>query len=202
MGNSRNSTWIEISKFLEKYFPRNVKTVVEIGAGRCSWINSVRAPHRFAVDISEIVYESVENDVSPIVGDVTDLSNFKNDSVDVVLASNLFEHLHIIDVEKTLGEIHRILENNGRLIILQPNFKYAQKEYFDDYTHITIFNDTGFSELLGVSGFNIIKRWKRLVPFSFKSSPISVPKFIVWVYLRFPIRPFAKQMVFVCQKSK
>ena len=58
---------------------------------------------------------------------------FKNNEVSLIFASNILEHLSKEEFEKTLKEIKRILKKKGKLIIIQPNFKYAYKEYYDDF---------------------------------------------------------------------
>ena len=168
----RTVVWEELARFFKPWLPTPTKRVVEIGAGYCSWINAVSAPERYAVDISDIVCRHAGSDVTPVVGSVTDLSIVQDKSVDAVLASNILEHLTADEIPQTLKEVFRVLQPNGRFFILQPNFRFAWRRYFDDYTHRTVFTDEGLCGLLKFSGFKIIKCWPRLTPFSFKTTSL------------------------------
>jgi hypothetical protein len=48
-----------------------------------------------------------------------------------------------------------VLKPGGRFIIIQPNFRYAAKHYFDDYTHRSVFTDVSLPNLLRAHGFAI-----------------------------------------------
>lgn len=196
----RSLVWEEIALFFEPRLPNPTNQVVELGAGYCAWINSTTASERFAVDVSQIINSFASKGVTPIIGTATDLHFFENENTDVVLVSNLLEHLTREDVKITLNEIWRILRPGGRLFIVQPNFRFAWREYFDDYTHQTIFTDQGLCELLKTIDFTIINCWPRFTPLSFKSVRFSIPRFLIRLYLRLPWRPRAKQMAIIVEK--
>jgi SAM-dependent methyltransferase len=196
----RNAVWQEISVYLHEYFKKS-GTVLELGAGYCDFINSVPGAKKFAMDLSEIVKDFAGQDVESIIGSATDLSLFPDNSVDVVIASNLCEHLSNDDFNSLLKEVSRVLVVGGRFILMQPNFYYAYREYFDDYTHKKIFTHTGLCGQLQVSGFNIDKCISRFVPFSMASVRLPTPRFIIWCYLRSPWKPFAKQMLVIAEKK-
>jgi hypothetical protein len=121
--------------------------------------------------------------------------------VDVVFASNLFEHLSLSSLHETLEQIFLVLKNNGKLIILQPNFRYCFKEYFDDYTHLMVYTDRSMVDLLTTHSFIIERSLPRFIPFSMKSClPAIAP--LVWLYLRSPLKPWAGQMLIVAQKKE
>ena len=48
-----------------------------------------------------------------------------------------------------------MLRPGGRLLVIQPNFRYAFREYFDDYTHRSMFTDVSLPNLLRAQGFEI-----------------------------------------------
>ena len=197
----RAQVWVELNHFFGKYYPDNLRTVVELGAGYCFWINNIKSDKKIAIDISPVVEKHAKEDVEAIVRDASDLSFLPDKSVDMFLASNFFEHFAPEKVEEILKNIYRVLSNGGRLCILQPNFKYAYREYFDDHTHRAIFTDTGMCNLLKECGFNIKLNIPRFTPYSFKSSKLPTPRFLIKAYLNSPVRPGAKQMAIVVEKK-
>jgi len=179
------------------YFNRLIppdSTVLELGAGYCNFINNVKAARRIAFDVWPGVAEAAQPGVQPVVGTVTDLSSIPGGSVDFVFASNLFEHLTQTDFALTLRELRRTLSPQGTLNILQPNYKRAYREYFDDYTHIAIYSDISMCDFLAAHDFRVIERHAGFLPFSIKSRwPVS--PFLIRLYLASPFKPFAKQML-------
>ena len=89
--------------------------------------------------------------------------------VDFAFASNLFEHLSQGELVRLLDGLRRILSPRGTLNIIQPNFRYAYREYFDDYTHVAVYTDVGLCDLLRANGFDIIDMKPRFLPLSIKS---------------------------------
>ncbi len=128
------------------------------------------------------------------------LDNFEEDYFDVVFASNLLEHLTQEDMEGTLEGAKRILRPRGRFIVLQPNFRYAYKQYFDDYTHLQIFTHVGLCDLLKAHGFSILEVRPKFLPFSVKSNFPVIP-LLIRLYLNFPAKPFAGQMLVVAENG-
>lgn len=198
----REVVWYELNRFFSAFYPETLDQVVELGAAYCHWINAVDAKKKWAVDVSPLVAAYANQNTTPVIRDAKDLTFLADASVDMVLASNFFEHFTTEDVQSVLREVHRTLRTGGRLCILQPNFRYASREYFDDYTHRAIFTHDGFCGLLQAQGFQVVRSWPRLTPYSFKSSKITIPKIFVRWYLHSPIRPGAKQMAIIVEKRE
>lgn len=196
----RQAAWAVLAGYIQRDI-RPDACVLDLGAGYCSFINNIRAREKHALDRSEGITAYAEPDVHVHVRSCTNLRIFAEGYFDVVFASNLFEHLNQAEIAQTLAEITRILKVGGTLILLQPNFKYAYREYFDDYTHVTIFTEKSLVDLLVAHGFGIIKQVARLVPFS-TDSRFPVIKGLLWLYLRSPIRPLAKQMYVVARNMR
>jgi SAM-dependent methyltransferase len=121
-------------------------------------------------------------------------------SFDLVFASNLFEHLTREELANTLSSVWRALRDGGKLLIIQPNFKYCYRNYFDDYTHVQIFTEASLADLLLVSGFHPEKVVARFLPFSLKSGGPKWP-WLLRVYLALPWKPLAGQMFIVARKA-
>ncbi len=194
----REIVWREIIRYLTPYIPKD-GAVAELGAGYCHLINNVKAKTRYALDIAPVIEEHAAEGVQTIVGSSEDLSRIPDHTLDVVFASNLFEHLTDDMYGRTLLAVKRALKPGGRLIILQPNFKYAYREYFDDYTHIRIFTHLGLSDSLTAAGFSVEKVWPRFVPYSVSAVPMPVPSWIIRLYLRSPWKPLARQMLLIAR---
>jgi ubiquinone/menaquinone biosynthesis C-methylase UbiE len=179
------------------YFNRMIKatdTVLDLGAGYCHFINNVSAQHRIAIDQWEGVAKWASNGVRTIVGPINDLGSISDASVDFAFASNVFEHLSQADFAGTLKELLRTLKPGGTLTILQPNYKLAYREYFDDYTHISVYSETSLCDFLSTHEFEIMECVPGFLPFSIKSRwPVSPA--LIRLYLNSPLKPFAKQML-------
>ena len=65
------------------------------------------------------------------VGDTSDLSQFKDNSISEVYASHVFEHVKYIDVKKTLLGIYRILVSGGKFYISVPNMNVLFRQFLE-----------------------------------------------------------------------
>ncbi len=176
--------------------------VLELGAGYGHFINNVRCSSKTAVDQWPGMLKFLQPNVQGHLGSVTDLSFVENRSVDFVFASNLFEHLTQEDFATCLQEIGRKLRPGGTLNILQPNYRLAYREYFDDYTHVSIYSDSSLSDFLRANGFRVIHNTPGLLPFSIKGSSGPVRPWLIKVYLSSPWKPLAKQMFLRAQLAE
>jgi hypothetical protein len=95
---------------------------------------------------------------------------------------------------KLLAGVRKILSPRGTLNIIQPNYRYAYREYFDDYTHIAIYSHISLCDVLRVSGFDIVDVQPRFLPLSIKSR-LPVRESLIRAYLASPIKPMGKQML-------
>lgn len=195
----RELVWKQIVKYLQRYIPLYAK-VLDIGAGYHNFINNIKAQEKHALDISDISKDSVNKDVNFYLDSACEMKCIKSSYFDFIFASNLLKHLSCEELKATLFQVKRVLKNKGRFIILQPNFRYCYKVYFDDYSHKQVFTHLSLSNLLEENGFRVIKVLPRFIPFSMKSQ---LPKvgFLVWLYLRIPFKPFGGQMLILAEKQ-
>lgn len=194
----RDIVWKCITKYLQKYVNQNSR-VLDVGAGYCTFINNIRAKEKHALDIFESLRSYADKDVRVHIRPSTGMKGIKSGYFDVVFASNFFEHLKREEAYATLNEILRVLKKNGRLIIIQPNFKYAYRNYFDDYTHEMIYSDTSMCDMLKSFKLEIEKCIPRFLPHSIKSRWPKT-RLLTTAYLLSPIKPFAKQMLIIARK--
>ena len=167
--------------------------VLELGAGYGSFINHVVAKRRIAIDSWEGFVHYLEPRIEGRVGDVTDLSFIQPSSINFVFASNLFEHLSQDDFASVLCQLKHGLAGNGTLNILQPNYYYSYREYFDDYTHRTIYTHTSICDFLQAHGYQVIECRPRFLPLTIKSR-LPVSPVLIRLYLSSPWKPLGKQM--------
>jgi SAM-dependent methyltransferase len=178
------------------YFSRLIAEtdcVLELGAGYGNFINQVSAKKTIAVDAWAGFVDCLRPGIETHVGDVTDLSFVPSSSIDFAFASNLFEHITQEDFGSVLIQLKRVLNPGGTLNILQPNYYYSYREYFDDYTHRTVYTHVSISDFLSANGFRVIECRPRFLPLTVKSR-LPVSPLLIRLYLNSPWKPFGKQM--------
>jgi hypothetical protein len=198
--SARAVVWRVLADYVARWVPENAH-VVELGAGYCDWINSVRAARKVAIDVWPEVTRHAAPDVLPLVLDASkDLGTLEREAFDVVLASNFLEHFEPDIAAKVVEDVAAMLRRKGRVIVIQPNFRYAYREYFDDYTHRSVFTDVSLSNLLRSSGLEIEACLPKFLPYSMRDARVPITPWLVRAYLRSPIKPRAGQMLVVGQK--
>ena len=65
------------------------------------------------------------------IGDITDLSQFEENSIDEIYASHVVEHVAQKKVKKTLSGIYRILKNNGKFYVSVPDMDILCQYFMD-----------------------------------------------------------------------
>ena len=196
----REQVWSAICRYLERYMPvRGV--VLDLGAGYCSFINGVRADEKHAVDLFPGFVKFAQPGVRTLVGRSSNLARLESGHFDVVFSSNMLEHLDRSEVHATLAEVRRILKPGGRFVIIQPNYRYCAREYFDDYTHTFVFSHVSLADLLAAEGFVVHAVIPRFLPLTMKSR-LPQWRWAVALYLRLPVRPMAKQMLLVAARPQ
>lgn len=191
----RTSVWKAICEYLQIYIDQK-GVVVDLGAGYCDFINNINSKKKIAVDINPESKNYCNLDVSFINAKAYKIKKVRNLSIDTVFASNLLEHLNDKELELFVREMKRILKKGGKIILLQPNYKYAYKDYFDDYTHKKIFSHISIVDFFTAHNFSLNTLYPKFLPFSLKSR---LPKsyFLTKIYLHSFFKPFAKQMLVV-----
>jgi ubiquinone/menaquinone biosynthesis C-methylase UbiE len=199
---AKNNIWKVLTKnFFQKFININ-STVVDIGAGYCEFINNISCKKKIAVDINPDTKNFAQKEVKIINELSTNIHSIPDQSIDIIFMSNFLEHLkNKEEVLTTLKEINRILYKNGKIIILQPNYKYLYKEYWNFFDHHIPLTDVSLCESLELSGFKIEKNYPKFLPYTTKSK---IPKkiFLVKMYLKFPLiwKLMGKQCCIIAKK--
>ncbi len=198
----RSEVWKPVTAYIQQKYIAPDARVLDLGAGYCDFINQVKASEKYAVDVFERLDEFAADGVRAFTQSCTNLSPLGDSSLDVVFASNLFEHLTHDELLATIAEVRRVLRHDGRLILLQPNFKYCYKTYFDDYTHLQVFTHMGIYDLLEMVGMEIEAMHAKFLPVNMKSTlRLKIPflSLVINAYMRSPIKPLAGQMLVVAR---
>ncbi len=201
----RDMVWKEVVRWIQSKYIATDARVLDAGAGYCNFINHVVAKERHAVDVFSRFPEFAAPGVATRVSTVTEMGFYDDNQFDVVFASNLAEHLTRSDLILFLSEVRRILRLGGRLILMQPNFKYCSATYFDDYTHVQIFTDASLFDFLEAYGFEVEGNFPKFMPVNMKSTlRLNLPALplLVRLYLSMPFKPFAGQLLMVAQNQK
>ncbi|HUU24580.1 MAG TPA: class I SAM-dependent methyltransferase [Methyloceanibacter sp.] len=121
------------------------RKVVDLGSGAGTFVECCREEGIDArgIDISDGI--NLETDDLPIA----------SDSVDVVTAISVLEHLR--SPEKMLSETMRILKPEGAVILVCPNWKYSVKTFFDDPTHVHPYTPGSMRQVLAMYGFEAVE---------------------------------------------
>lgn len=179
------------------YFRDRIKpsdSVLDLGSGYGDFINNVIAAGRTAIDLWPGFTTHLDKGIEAIVGPTSDLSRIAEGSIDYAFASNLFEHLTQSEFAETLSSLRSRLSPSGSLTILQPNFRYAYREYFDDYTHVSVYSHISLCDFLEANGFEPVEVHPRFLPLTVKSRlPTWGP--LIGLYLASPVKPLGKQML-------
>jgi SAM-dependent methyltransferase len=190
----RGAVWKALWRYYFRHRIRASDTVLDLGCGYGDFINNVVAARRIALDLWPGFEQHLQSSIEPIVGAVSDLSAIADGSVDYAFASNLFEHVSQQEFAETLTSLRAKLSPTGSLTILQPNYRYAYREYFDDFTHVSIYSHISLCDFLAANGFEPIEVRPRFLPLTVKSRlPTWGP--LVGLYLRSPVKPMGKQML-------
>lgn len=195
----RTKVWCAIVDYISKKYLKEPTAALDLGCGYGDFINNLKCPNKFAVDLNPDAANYLAPGIKFINSTADKLEAVESGSLDLIFSSNLLEHLDDSELERAAREFHRVLKVGGLMITMQPNYYYAYREYFDDYTHKKVFSHQSLQDFFSANGFKTNAMEKKFVPFSLKSR---LPKtyMLTKLYLDFPLRPMAKQMLGVFRK--
>ena len=78
------------------------------------------------------IFNIQKMDYVDIVGDIRDLSQFQDESCEIIYASHVLEHVSQKEVPETLRGIHRVLKKEGIFYCSVPNMEVLAKLFLHE----------------------------------------------------------------------
>ena len=137
---------------------------LDIGCGTGEFLNACQQAGFKAegVEPAKLAREQAINNYSLSVSEDTNLEQFKSDTFNSISMWHVLEHVPILI--KTIAEIKRILNNNGKVIIAVPNHKSWDASYYREFwaawdvpIHLWHFSKETIELLFNKNGFKLIK---------------------------------------------
>jgi 2-polyprenyl-3-methyl-5-hydroxy-6-metoxy-1,4-benzoquinol methylase len=189
--------------YLQRFIKRS-NTVLDLGAGSCEFINSIRCHKKIAIDANQELLRRAKKEVRVIVGNITRIKTLLGKvKVDVVFMSNVLEHLDSKEqVFKLLVDIHQILNRDGRVLILQPDIYLAGDSYWDFFDHKVPLTSKSLVEALEAVGFKITHLHSPFLPYTTKTKYLPMYPWLLRLYLKLkPLHRFLGKQFFVAAKK-
>jgi len=188
-------------RFLQRYVGPD-DTVLDVACGLGEFSRHIRAARRIATDLNASARRLLPEAVEFHAGPAHDLSFLTDRQVDLAFSSNFLEHLpDKAAVDAVLREVKRVLKPGGRYVVIQPNVRYAYREYWDFYDHHTPLSHLSCSEAFALAGFEVEEVIGRFLPFTTKTRVPSHPALLrLYLSLRPLWRVFGKQFLLVGRK--
>jgi SAM-dependent methyltransferase len=178
--------------------------VVDLGAGYCGFINSVRAARRVALDLNPDTAAAAEPGVEVHLAPIERVDDVLGpESADLAFASNVFEHMRGPDaLLRALGAVRRVLRPGGRLLVLQPNVRWVGAAFWDFIDHTLPLTERGMAEALAVAGFRVEECRSKFLPYTVDRR-LPLWETLARLYLALPPAQwaFGKQMFLVARRD-
>ena len=172
--------------FFQKYLPDKA-VVLDVGAGFCEFLRHIECQERIAVDLNEDVEQFAPQGTKILHLPAHRLDVIPENTIDIVFASNFFEHLPDKEIfMATLLEIRRVLRSGGKLLILQPNIRFLNGSYWDFVDHHLPLTDRTIVEALTMIDMRVREVIPRFLPYTTRSLLPQHP-LLVRLYLMSPI---------------
>jgi ubiquinone/menaquinone biosynthesis C-methylase UbiE len=188
-------------QFLQRYV-RPGDTVLDVACGLGEFSRHIRAKRRIAVDLNPAARGLLPEPIEFHLGPASELGFLGDGEVDVAFSSNFLEHLpDKAAIDAVLREVRRVLKPGGIYVVIQPNVRYAYREYWDFYDHHTALSHLSCAEAFVLAGFQVEEVIGRFLPFTTKSRMPAHPALLrAYLSLRPLWRLFGKQFLLVGRK--
>ena len=183
----RHLLWgVLVKGFFQDLIPAS-SVLVDFGCGRGEFLGQIIAKRKIGIDRENLLLDRYAGQVEFMASESSNWNFLQEDSVDVIFASNVFEHFESKkELDQVLLEMRRVLRQKGRLIILTPNIRLEPRRYWDYYDHHLALSERSIAEALVKAGFKVERTISRFLPWS-SESKVPFGTALLWIYLRIPI---------------
>lgn len=181
----KNAVWKEICRYLQRFVPRD-SVVLDVACDRGYFIRNIEARERWASDLRD-VSQFLPDPIRFVQSDGIAISQvLPTGHFDVVFMSNYLEHLPSGDhVVEQLRSAFHVLRPGGRVVVLQPNIRFAREKYWDFIDHKVALTHHSLVEAAEIAGFTTERLIERFLPYTTKGRlPVSAR--LTHLYLRVP----------------
>lgn len=202
---TRGKLWkILCETFLQKFIQED-DAIMDIGAGYCEFLNNIKCKRKIAVDINPDTKKFAAKDIEVLRVQLGGIPQKFDKNIDVVFMSNFLEHLNSKDdILFVLSRVYRLLNKNGKVIIIQPNIDLVKEAYWDFIDHKVALNTKSLKEALDITGFKIDVFIERFLPYTTKRKYVPMRHLLLKLYLKLPtfIRPSVGESFIVATKKQ
>lgn len=189
----RKQVWEVLTEDFFSHWIQQSDTVLDLGAGYCEFINSIKAARRYALDLNPATAGFAADGVNVLAQDASNAWRLDPGSVDVIFTSNFLEHLPSKGfVLQTLEEAYRALRVGGRFFALGPNARFCYDVYWDYFDHHIPLTERSLGEAFKLAGFDLELVIPRFLPYTMKGRlastrlPFRLYLLLFKMYLRCP----------------
>lgn len=186
----REAVWDVLCQWFDRFIPGDA-CILDIACGHGEFANHLPRRNRtlFAADINPDARSFLRADVTflPASAEVVDLPD---GSLDVVFASNFFEHLPsaeaLLDVLRNAARMLKLDDCSklgGVLIALQPDIRRTGAAFWDFLDHKLPITLPRLEEACGLAGLRLERAIPRFLPYTM-SGRMPSPPFLVKAYLK------------------
>jgi ubiquinone/menaquinone biosynthesis C-methylase UbiE len=183
--DARDAIWKVLAERFYQTFVDPQDTVLDVACGYGWFINHIRCKAKFAVDINPDARKFLSHDVKFLQGPSTRIE-LPDHSIDKIYVGNLLEHLQRAEIVSTVQEFFRVLRPGGAVLVLQPNIRFLQKDFWMFFDHITPIDDRAVDEVFAMCGFRLEHKILKFLPHSNSNNRLSFMKPLVRLYLALP----------------
>lgn len=199
---SRQKLWDTLVKIVFQRLVSEKGSIMDIGAGYCEFLRSIKAREKFAVDLNPDTITAAGKEITIIRTSADKIPAKYDGLMDVIMMSNFLEHLYDKDaVLRALRRSFKLLKKHGLLIIMGPNIDLVKSHYWNFFDHQVPLNGDSYQEGIKLAGFEIESYTEKFFPYSTKSS-LPLNDLLIRIYLMLPpqLRPLAGQSLFIARK--
>ena len=142
---------------LIKYLTRGIRcgVVIDIGPGLGYHMDAFKSCGFYPIGVD--IEESLERDERHDVHIIEDMDSYwtgcHGNSAQIVFIKSVIEHID--DPSTMLAEAHRVLRDDGKLIVMTPSWKHVHEVFYDDYTHVKPYTLKSLNDTLEVNDFSV-----------------------------------------------